>query len=623
MISKLRGRSWQEIKFRATQEFANLTMFLWAPSPGQVTAGPLGLLPDPKAVAAQLQGTPYAAEVECLAREIMAHRFPLLGMTVDTGPEINWRKDYPNDKASELRFMRRVPYLDFDSVGDHKNVWELNRHQHLVLLAQAYVLTRNRDYLAEIQKQLESWMDANPFMRGINWTSALEVAFRTLSWIWIWHLTSHEMTPELRKKMLTALHQHGCFLEHNLSVYFSPNTHLLGEAVALHALGALFPTLPRAAKWKILGGDHTMAEMRNQVHGDGSHFEQSTYYHVYALDMFAFHLLLNPEAPKEYRESLLRMAEYLNALLGATREIPCFGDDDGGRFFHPFGTRTQFGRGSLAVASQMLHKDFCYEDSDAQQMAYWWLGPYSNGKQTPPFHGTRTFPDAGMAVDTRGAIQVHLKYGSMGPGGAGHSHADLLSFTVRDGDEHLLIDAGTFTYVGDPQWRDWFRGTAAHNTVVIDALNQASPISPFRWTDQPESALESDNPLTVICRYHGFSHRRRLVWPDATTLVVVDEVDGPAGEHEVAQMWHSPTPMQMVSPACFRIGLRAKLWANPETSREYGEGGQLGWMSPAMGVKEVAAALRVFKVGFLPIRIVAVIDFEGRYTEWRPEWSRL
>ena len=209
MISKLRGRSWQEIRFRATQEIANLSMFLWAPSPGQMTAGPLAVLPNPKTVAAQLQSTRYAAEVERLAREIMAHRIPLLGLTVDTGPEINWRMDYPNGKASELRYMRRVPYLDFDAVGDHKNVWELNRHQHLVLLAQAYALTRNRDYLVEIQQQLESWMVANPFMRGINWTSALEVAFRTLSWIWIWHLASNEMTPELSKKMLTALHQHG------------------------------------------------------------------------------------------------------------------------------------------------------------------------------------------------------------------------------------------------------------------------------------------------------------------------------------------------------------------------------------------------------------------------------
>ena len=624
MTSKLRGRSSREIAFRARQEFSNLAMFLWAPSPGVESSGPLAGLPDPRTVVAQLQHTPYAAEVDRLAIEIMAHRFPLLGLTVATGPDIDWRKDYPNDKTSALRYMKRVPYLDFEQVGDHKNIWELNRHQHLVLLAQAYLLTKQRDYLVEIVQQLESWFDNNRFMRGINWTSALEVAFRAISWIWIWHLVSSDMEPEFRKKFLAGLYRHSCYLERNLSIYFSPNTHLQGEAVALHALGALFPMLPGAARWKSIGAGLVREAMQKHVRGDGSHFEQSTYYHVYALDMFAFHLLLDAEAPKEYRESLFRMAEYLNALLGAAREISCFGDDDGGRFFHPYGAKTRYGRASLAVAARLLYKDFCHDDADSYELAHWWLGPAKNPKLTPPFSGSCIFKDAGMAAVVKGAVQLHLKYGEMPADSGGHSHADLLSLTVRDGAEPLLIDAGTYTYVGDPQWRDWFRGTSAHNTIVIDGLNQATPAGAFRWTDKPESELESENPLTVTCRYHGYVHRRKLVWKDSTTLIVIDEVSGgEPKDHEVAQMWHSPEPMAMISPACFRLGSRARLWANPDTSREYSEGGQLGWMSPALGVKQVAAALRVVKRGPLPIRLVAVLDFEGRYPEWQPEWLRL
>ena len=621
MLSKLRGRSSREIVFRASQEFSNLAMFLKAPSPGVESTGPLVGLPDPRTVVAELAHTPYAYEVERLAQEIIAHRFPLLGLTVSTGVHIDWRKDYPNDKTSPLRYMKRVPYLDFEQVGDHKNIWELNRHQHLVLLAQAFLLTKKREYLQEIQQQLEGWFADNRFMRGINWTSALEVAFRAISWIWIWHLVSNEMEPAFRKTFLTGLYQHGCYLEHNLSVYFSANTHLLGEAVALHALGALFPALPRAEKWKTTGGAYVREAMEKQVREDGSHFEQSTYYHVYAFDMFAFHLVLDREVPKDYRERLFRMAGYLNALLGPRREISCFGDDDSGRFFHPYGHKTQYGRGSLAVAARLLHKDFCYDDSDEHQLAFWWLGPAKNGQLTPPFTGTRLFKDTGMVVTVKGDILLNLKYGEMAPEGAGHSHADLLSLCVHDGASPLLIDAGTYTYVGDPQWRDWFRGTAAHNTVVIDGLNQATPLGPFRWTDKPTSALESENPLIVTCGYHGFVHRRKLIWTDPAILIVVDEVTGPPGEHEVAQMWHSPEPMAMVSPACFRLGARARFWANPDTSREYGEGGQLGWMSPALGVKQPAAALRVVKRGPLPIRIVAVLDFEGRYTEWQPEWT--
>ena len=64
-----------------------------------------------------------------------------------------------------------------------------------------------------------------------------------------------------------------------------------------------------------------------------------------------------------------------------------------------------------------------------------------------------------------------------GPFGAlhsGHSHSDTLSIIVRSGDEEILIDPGTYTYTGEPEWRDWFRGSSAHNTIRIDGLDQAT-----------------------------------------------------------------------------------------------------------------------------------------------------
>src|SRR6185369_9327610 len=178
-------------------------------------------------------------------------------------------------------------------------------------------------------RQLESWLDANPFLRGINWASALEVAFRALSWSWLWHMAGGEMTDALRARFLTALERHGRFLELNLSVYFSPNTHLLGEAVVLHALGVLFPSFPRAARWAETGGRIVEEQMSRQVRDDGSHFEQSAYYHVYALDFFLLHRVLAKPAPT-YDDRLVAMAEYLDALLGVNGTLPLIGDDDGG-----------------------------------------------------------------------------------------------------------------------------------------------------------------------------------------------------------------------------------------------------------------------------------------------------
>ena len=36
-----------------------------------------------------------------------------------------------------------------------------------------------------------------------------------------------------------------------------------------------------------------------------------------------------------------------------------------------------------------------------------------------------------------------------------------------------MLDPGRYTYAeGDPNWRHWFRGTAAHNTVTVDGRDQ-------------------------------------------------------------------------------------------------------------------------------------------------------
>ena len=89
-------------------------------------------------------------------------------------------------------------------------------------------------------------------------------------------------------------------------------------------------------------------------------------------------------------------------------------------------------------------------------------------------------------------IQLIADTGPFGPGTAGHSHADTLSLVLRrcapnDGQmiEQILIDPGTYTYVADPLWRDRFRGTAAHNTLRIDGLDQAIPRGPFAWQSRP------------------------------------------------------------------------------------------------------------------------------------------
>ncbi|MGA7237187.1 MAG: alginate lyase family protein [Bryobacteraceae bacterium] len=569
---------------------------------------PLERLPDAAIVAASLAGTTHAAEVVRLAEGVLARRFPLLGYEIETGPKIDWRCDYVSGKSSGVDYFRGVPYLDFERVGDHKVVWELNRHQHLVLLAQAWRLTGRPEFLRDIEAQLEGWWGENPYGYGINWASALEVAFRALSWIWVFHLAGDTLSEQFRRRLLDSLYLHGRHISGNLSVYFSPNTHLMGEAVALHAIGVLFPEFPRARRWRREAADMVRAQMRAQVQADGSHFEHSSYYHVYALDMLVFSASIEP-MPADYIEGLTRMAEYLDALLGPQRRLPFFGDDDGGRLFHPYGVRDRFGCGSLAAFG-----DASVHDGDYDEIGAWWLAGRALGKIASR-RGSRFFENSGLAVMENGDMHLVADAGPFGIGRAGHSHSDTLSFVLRRGEEDLLIDAGTYTYVASAQLRNWFRGSAAHNTVRIDGLDQATPEGPFRWMDKPEvqkiawSTDEQSDFLAAICRYRGYEHLRRIQYVKPSLILVVDEITGPPGEHLIEQFWHSGESVNEVSSRQFRLGRHARLRLSH--AGELTTGGENGWRSRAMGSKEPAAVIRVAVRGAFPMQLTAAIDLDG------------
>jgi len=500
-------RSLKEIAFRVRQEVANLVLL--ARPPRLPEAFPA---PDPRALT--IISVPAAGDAARLAEQIRSRRIPLFDRELDFSSPIQWRRDAISGRETPPEYFRRIHYLNPGEAGDHKIIWELNRHQHLVVLAQA----GDEASWQELLSELESWFSQNPFQRGINWASALEVAFRALSWIQIYQSAGVRMTEEFRRRFLENLYRHGRHLEANLSIYFSPNTHLLGEAVALHALGALFPDFPGAARWVETGRRWVSNEYVRQVRGDGSHCEQSSYYHVYALDMFLFHAGLAGASAGE-RAVLGRMTDFLEALMGPNGELPFLGDDDGGRLFHAYGPRALFPRDTLRAAKTFLGR--------------------TSGEP-----GSRLFEDAGIAVMQSGDRHVLIDAGSFGPGSAGHSHSDNLSLVVRSGRDWLLIDPGTFTYVGDAAARAWFRGSGAHNTVRVAGRDQALPAGPFRWKDPPRvRILEWNTSATrdtvfAECAYGDFVHRRRVVFEKPGRLVVTDDIDGPPGEHLVEQFWH-------------------------------------------------------------------------------------
>ena len=390
----------------------------------------------------------------------------------------------------------------------------------------------------------------------------------------------------------------------------------------------MFSSTAKGREWAATGARVVAEELENQVRNDGSHFEESSYYHVYAVDMFLFNAIL-AEPGTGYRKRLESMADFLNALLTPSGDLPQFGDDDGGRFFYPFGVRSRFSLATLATCGVFLDRpEWIRNESDLAEQAIWWLGVArckaalrrASARGVKPRANSHRFPDSGLVVMAAEGTHIVVDAGGLGRGSAGHSHADALSLVVHHNGQDLLIDPGTYMYVGPLVWRNRFRGTSAHNTVRIDNLDQADPAGPFAWRKPPTIRVKEwkshalRDLLVAACFARGFEHRRTVLFDKIEEIVlIVDEISSEAGgEHEIEQFWHTGVAINQLAGRCYALGRDAVLTLSDWGGRaDLLEDQDVGWRSSAFGAKTSAPVLRVYVRCSLPIRLSALLDLRG------------
>jgi hypothetical protein len=516
---------------------------------------------------------PHEAEnLVAEANEICRHRFRLLGdRDVDYGAEIDWHLDAVHGLRSPLIPWFKINFLDFAGVGDHKVTWELSRHQHMVTLAKAWLLTGQETHAQEILAQWYSWQRANPYPLGVNWASSLEVAFRSLSWIWLLHLLAEcpVVPPGFRDDLVRGLALNGRHIERYLSTYFSPNTHLLGEAVALFFIGTLCPQISAAEGWKTKGWKIVQEEILRQVRPDGVYFEQSLYYHVYALDLFLHARLLasrNGRGIPSGFDLVLRKMLAVTQALAQDAPPDGFGDDDGGRVFNPRRNRAEHMTDPLAIGAALFQDESLRTSATLTEEAIWLFGEQALPSTTRrPNSRSRTtsqsFRDGGLYVAGSSEPfpqQMVIDAGPQGTGRSGHGHADALSVKLAFGGRRWLVDAGTYCYIGPGSERNMFRGTRAHNTLAVDGVDQAEPEGPFAWRSIPHTQAElwiAGSTFTLFAGSHsGYErlsepvrHRRFVFHLNGNFSLVRDVAEG-KGSHLLETSWHF-APEVEVSPS--------------------------------------------------------------------------
>ena len=513
------------------------------------------------------------------ADRLVQHRIDLLGLqNLHLGDEIDWNYEYEAGKRIPLRAGASIDYRDYQEVGDCKVVWELSRHHHLVVLARAYRVTEKVQYAQEIARQLEGWIQQCPFGLGMHWRSPLELAIRMINWVWTYELLDGgaRLPMSLRRQVLLSVHQHLAQITRQYSRFSSANNHLIGEAAGVFIAGSYFTGLKGSAKWCADSRKILVREIFQQTYLDGGTREQATGYHVFVLWFFILAGLCARRAgedfPEEYWERMERMFDYLDALTEGADAPPQIGDGDDGYV-------VDLGGGDDRLASLFSIGAILFDRSDFKARAgpfgeagFWLFGP-AGRKQ---FEGletvetacpiqSRVLPASGYYLLQRGhrgkadRISVVFDCGELGYLSiAAHGHADALSVLLRVGGLDVLVDPGTYDYFTYPQWRRYFRGTRAHNTVVVDDVDQSEMLGLFLWRHRARCQLLRWEPAErsgmVMGEHDGYVrlkdpvvHRRTVILPDddlvqtASTvqavLTVRDEILA-RGRHDVAVYWH-------------------------------------------------------------------------------------
>ena len=589
------------------------------------------------------------------ADRIVAGEYRLLGyeaLRFGSVDAIDWQFDPVHDKRAPSVFWADVPYLD-PACGDHKIIWELNRHQHWMALGRAYWLTQQAPYRDRMIAEFGSWMAANPPLTGINWASMLELGLRSISWIWAMHFfagAGHDDQQPWLVDMLIGLDGQLNHVEQNLSYYFSPNTHLLGEALALYICGRTVRQLRSAPRWEAAGRRILVHEIHRQIAADGGHCERSTHYHRYTLDFYLLALAVaritkDDAAASHFEEAATRLAEAARLLADDHGRLPHIGDDDGGCLLPLTGRATDDIRDTLATAAVLLNRPDLLVDSVPEETC--WLTAYpgfSASLESLDTAGPVDTPLSGALFDTgyyvaRSAHGDHLVIdaGAHGFQNGGHAHADALAITLSVAGRPLLIDAGTGCYSVEPALRDRFRSTAVHNTLALDDHPQSVPAGPCHWSHTADSRLHRwrsglgfDYCEASHDGYSPVEHRRHVFFAHGDLLVVADLVRGD-GTYEAAVHWHVDPRWQVTASGRHAVmsggGQRVELVVpNGSLTPYFGsEEHQLGWHSPVYGRVEPCWTLRTTRQAHGSFWVISVFGLDQansiREADVMPVWA--
>jgi len=568
------------------------------------------------------------------ADEICNNRLNFFGKEITYDKEIFWNRDPISGKLWPKEYFSSIKIYNENSSIDIKYVWELNRCQFLIDLGKAYFLTNNEKYSKKIIDIIESWIDDNPYLIGVNWTSALEVAIRSISWIWAYHfcLESKNLSLSFLKKFLKILYLNAKYIDKHLSIYSSPYNHLIGELTALYFISVSFPEFDCSARWEPRSWSLLKENITKQFHKDGGSVEQATFYHHFTLGFFIMVALLrqknNRQVPGFFWKTIENALNFSMYIIKPDKTIPKIGDVDNAQSIY-------FGRphswdftNFLSLGAGIFNRgDMKNIAAEQKEEILWLQGPekfhsYQKIKQEIPKQTSIFFKDSGYFIMRSGwgqdANYLCFDCGDQCSGlftddtpSAGHGHADCLSIIVSCLGKNFIIDPAVYTYCGPYKLEAYFRSTAAHNSIILNGQNQATYLGEMTWCHTFLPKIEKiiiKKDFDYVQAFHnGFQklknaaiHKRIIFFKKPEYWIIYDRVEG-KGNYPLEAFFHFDVEKENIILEKNRGVIYTNDTKNvlleflPDMNICLHNGGQEGpiggWKSQGYGMKEAGAVL--------------------------------
>ena len=456
--------------------------------------------------------------VERAAQRVLAGELDVFGHPV------HMLQGVPDWNADPVTGVRIAPsfglFIDFRHLGagvDIKHLWEVNRHLWWVPLAQSYALTGNPRALERIGVLLSSWLDSCPYALGPNWSSPVEHGIRLINWSIVWSLIGGaestlfkgEAGELLRARWLDSIYQHMRFASDNYSRYSSADNHLIGEAAGVFVAAHTWDRWEETRELRVAAKAILEQEAVRQFSADGVNREQAMCYQKFSLQFLIASGCCGrangDDFSAEFWSRIEAATTFMASMMDCRGNMPSIGDSDDGevwRFAHDVSFNSY--RSMVAIGAALFQRGDLQAkvesiDADADPQVAWLLG------LTPPPGDASAlaalpsrFDEGGYVILGSGLhspdeFRVTVDCGPLGYNRiAGHGHADALAVLVSWAGDPLLVDAGTYCYNAAPEYRHFFRGTHAHNTLVVDGHDQSEYGASFLWLRDMNGTLLDD-----------------------------------------------------------------------------------------------------------------------------------